>query len=197
MEKELRPEESLKIIQNMIKASQQQFAENGIFMVVWAIVLILAALIHYFLITSNIEAETVNQWITVTWSSLIALGGIISSVIGYRQSKKETVKTHVGRILKLMWIGFGVVLFFLILFSSLNDNSPIPFILLLTAFAVYIFSLGIKYVPFMMGSACILIFGAASFWAAYDIQLLMFALSIFLGYLIPGIMLSRKYNTTK
>lgn len=197
MEKELQPEESLQIIQKMIKASQQQFADKGIYMIIWAIVLILAALINYFLITSNLEMETINQWIIITWISFPVLAGIISLIVGFRQSQKRGVETHIGKILKLMWIGFGIALFFTILFSVTNGNSPIPFILILTAFATYIFALGIMYLPFMMGSACILILGAACFWFPYETQLLAFVLAIFLGYLIPGIMLSKKYKAIK
>lgn len=197
MEKGLTPEESLKIIQQMIKASQQQFADNGIFMIIWAVVLILAAIINYFLITLNLDVQTMNQGITITWITFPALGGIISFIVGMRQSKKESVKTPIGDLLKFMWIGFGAVLFFTILFPILNESSPIPFILILTAFAVYIFALSIKYLPFMMGSICVLTLGVLAFWANYPMQLLAFGLAIMLGYLIPGIMLYRKYNAVK
>src|SRR5699024_1472717 len=197
MEKELQPEESIKIIQQMIKASQQQFANNGIFMIIWAIVLILAALVNYFLITLSVDRETMNQGITLTWIIFPSLGGIISFIVGKRQSKKENVKTHIGNLLKYMWIGFGVALFFTILFPALNGNSPIPFILILTAFAIYIFALGIKYFPFILGSVCVLALGVIAFWVNYPTQLLAFGLAILIGYLIPGIMLYRKYNDVK
>ncbi len=197
MEKELKPEESLKIIQQMIKASQQRFADNGIFMIIWAIVLILGAVVNYYLITLDFPLQTMNQGITITWITFPVLGGIISSIVGKRQSRKDPVKTHVGNLLKLMWIGFGVVLFFTILFPALSGNSPIPFILLLTAFALYIFALGIKYLPFMLGGIGVLILGVVAFWMDYPMQLLAFGLAIFLGYLIPGIMLNRKYNAVK
>lgn len=197
MEKELKPEESIKIIQRMIKASQQQFADNGIFMIIWAIVLILGALVNYFLITLSTDIETMNRGITITWISFPTLGGILSIIAGKRQSKKENVKTHISNLLKYMWFGFGVALFFTILFPALNGNSPIPFILILTAFAIYIFALGIKYLPFMIGSICALTLGVVAFWVNYPTQLLAFGLAILLGYLIPGIMLYRKYNAVK
>lgn len=197
MEKELKPEESLKIIQQMIKASQQRFADNGIFMILWAVVLILGAVVNYYLTTLDLDVQTMNQGITITWITFPVLGGIISLIVGKRQSKKDPVKTHIGNLLKFMWVGFGVALFFTILFPALNGNSPIPFILLLTAFAVYIFALGIKYLPFMMGSIAVLILGVIAFWVDYPMQLLAFGLAIFLGYLIPGMMLHRKYNAAK
>lgn len=197
MEKELKPEESLKIIQNMIQASQQKFADNGIFMIIWAVVLILGAIANYFLILSNLDTESISRWTNIIWISFTSLGGLISIFVGIRHEKKETVHTHIGRILKLMWFGFGIALFFTILFPVLNDRSPIPYILILTSFAVYIFALVIRYTPFMIGSLCILIFGAVSFWVQYDAQLLAFALAIISGYLMPGIMLNRKYNTSK
>ncbi len=197
MEKELKPEESIKIIQRMIKASQQQFADNGIFMIIWAIVLILGTLVNYFLITLSTDIETMNRGITITWISFPTLGGILSIIAGKHQSKKENVKTHISNLLKYMWFGFGVALFFTILFPALNGNSPIPFILILTAFAIYIFALGIKYLPFMLGSICALSLGVVAFWVNYPTQLLAFGLAILLGYLIPGIMLYRKYNAVK
>jgi len=197
MEKELKPEESIKIIQQMIKASQQQYADNGIYMIIWAIVLILASIVNYFLLTINLDGHILNQWINITWTSSLVLGGIISFIVGIRQSKKEIITTHIGNLLKYMWIGFVVVLSFTILFSALNKNSPIPFILILTAFAIYIFALGIKYSPFILGSVCVLILGVIAFWVNYSTQLLAFGFAILLGYLIPGIMLYRKYNAVK
>ncbi len=197
MEKELKPEESIKIIQQMVKASQQQFADNGIFMIIWAIVLILAALVNYFLITLGTDMETMSKGIIITWITFPTLGGILSIIIRKRQSKKEGVKTHIDNLLKYMWLGFGVVLFFTILFPTLNNNSSIPYILILTAFAIYIFALGIKYSPFIFGSICVLALGVIAFWVNYSTQLLAFSLAILLGYLIPGIMLYRKYNAVK
>lgn len=197
MEKELKPEESIKIIQQMIKASQQQYADNGIYMITWAIVLILGAVVNYFLITLSIDLETMNRGITITWIVFPTLGGILSIIVGRRQSKKESVKTHIGNLLKYMWFGFGVVLFFTILFPALNNNSPIPFILILTSFVIYIFALGIKYSPFILGSVCVLALGVIAFWVNYPTQLLAFGLAILIGYLIPGIMLYRKYNDVK
>src|SRR5690625_2945325 len=197
MEKELKPEESIKIIQQMIKASQQQYADNGIYMIIWAIVLILASIVNYFLLTINLDGHILNQWINITWTSSLVLGGIISFIVGIRQSKKEIITTHIGNLLKYMWIGFVVVLSFTILFSALNKNSPIPFILILTAFAIYTFALGIKYSPFILGSVCVLILGVIAFWVNYSTQLLAFGFAILLGYLIPGIMLYRKYNAVK
>ncbi len=197
MEKELKPEESLKIIQSMVKASRQQYANQGVFMIVWAILLIIAALINYFLITSNLDLETIYLWIPIIWIAFPVLGGIISFILGKRQSKKEPVNTQMGNLLKFMWIGFGVILFFTIFFPLQNGNSPIPFILLLTAFAIYIIALGIKDLPFMIGSICVLILGVIAFWVSYPIQLLLFSLALILGYLIPGIMLNRKRHAIK
>lgn len=197
MEKQLKPEESIKIIERMIKASQQQFANNGIYMIIWAIVLILGVLVNYFIVTLDIAVATINQGIILTWIAFPCLGGFISFIVGKRQSKNKHVKTHIGNLLKYMWIGFGVVLFFTILFPLINGNSPIPFILILTAFAIYIFALGIKYTPFMIGSICVLSVGVVAFWLNYPLQLLAFSLAILFGYLIPGIMLYKQYNTIK
>lgn len=197
MEKELKPQESLKIIQQMIKASQQQFADNGIFIIVWGILLILAALSNYMVAISGMDVESQNQWISLIWSGFSGLGLIISMVIGFRRSKKQTVETHIGKILKWMWLGFIVILFFTILFPLLNGNSPIPFVLILTAFALYIFALALRYKPFIVGGVCVLVLGVLSFWANYELQLMAFALAILLGYLLPGIMLYRKYDRSK
>lgn len=195
MDKELQPKESLQIITQMIEASRQRYADNGKYMILWAVVLIIAAAVNYFLMRSDLSQAELDKWLTLNWIGFPVLGGILSAVIGIKSSKKEYVKTHIGEILKLMWIGFGITLFFTIFFAVSTQNSPIPFVLIQTAFAVYIFALVIRFKPFMFGSLCLLICGGFSFWAGYENQLLLFSIGILCGYLIPGILLQRQFHS--
>lgn len=191
-EQTLEPEKSLEIIQRMIRASQQQFADNGSYMILWAIVLILASLVNYALLYTNLDKEILSQWIGINWIFFPIVGGILSFIVGNRQSHEQQVKTHVGQVLKFMWIGYGITLFFIIFFPLQKGISPIPFILLLTGFATFIFGLGVKYTPFIIGSVCFLLLAIAAFLASYENEILIFALAIALGYLVPGLMLYRK-----
>lgn len=197
-EKTLQPKESIEIIQKMMTASRKQFADNGAHMVLWAIILIFAGLTNYFLHLSNVASANLAEWTTAVWIAFPIIGGILSIFIGRNQAKDQKVTTAMNRILKFMWIGYGVVLFFVIFFSIKNRLSPSPFIMLFTSFAVFIYGLGVKYTPFIVGSICFLILGVFAFIITPNInELLLFSLSIIAGYLIPGLMLYKKVKHQK
>lgn len=203
MEKnQLTPKESLEVIQQMIAASRQNFADKAIYMIVWGVVLIVACLVNYVLLFIDLEAQTRSNSIIVTWIGLPILAGIWSYIIGCRQTNKKNAKTHIDNLLRKMWFGYGIALFFIIFFCADAHRSPIPFILLLTGFATFVFGLGVKYTPFIIGSICFTLFAIVAYWASLNTetahyQLLIFGGAIVVGYLIPGLLLYKKVKTEK
>lgn len=198
----LTPKESLEVIQQMIAASRQNFADKAINMILWGVILIVASFINYMLLIIDLEAQTRSNWIAITWIGLPVLAGFWSFSIGRRQKNKKRVKTHIGSLLSKMWLGYSVALFFIIFFCADAHCSPIPFILLLTGFATFIFGLGVKYTPFIMGSICFSLFAVAAYLASINAdtasyQLLIFGCAIAIGYLIPGLLLYKKVKTEK
>ncbi len=198
----LDPKESLEIIQKMVYATRQNYADKGIYMIIWGIALILASCSNYLIVISTDDPTALSHWTIANWIGFPVLAGILSSVIGYRKSHSPGVQTHIGSLLNRMWIGYTIVLFVTMYFCVQAQLSPIPFILLLTGFATFIFGLGVRSNAFIIGSICFVLFSLAAFLSASqpetaNYQLLIFACAILIGYLIPGILLYKKVYFSK
>lgn len=200
--KPIDPKESLEIIQQMIAASRQQFAEKGAYMILWGIMMIVASTANFLIFSLDLENSVRSNWIAGIWIGFPIIAGVISYVIGSRMAKKCTIKTHIGSLLQKMWIGYSINLFLIVFFTIQAEISPIPYILALTGFATSIFGLGVRYKAFIIGGLCFFIFAVLAFWISLypdfvKYQLLIFALAIAIGYLIPGVMLYKKVNSSK
>jgi hypothetical protein len=110
------------------------------------------------------------------------------------ERKAEKVKTHAGQFLKYLWIGFGITLFFIILFAGLGKISPIPFILAITGMATFISGGAMGFKPLIVGGIVFWIGAALAASLPGPEQLLVNAAITFFGYIIPGIMLKRTYK---
>lgn len=201
-ESSLAPKESLAIIQKMVHAPRQNYADRSIYMIIWGIILIVASFTHYLILISTNDPTTLSHWIIANWIGFPVLAGILSCVIGYRKSSSRGIKTHIGSLLRKMWVGYTIVLFFTFYFCIQAQLSPIPFILLLTGFATFIFGLAVRSNAFIYGSICFVLFALAAFFSASqpetaNYQVLIFAAAILVGYLIPGILLYQKIYLSK
>lgn len=186
-DKELSEEESLKIIEGMIGLAKEKINNSGFHFILWGILVILASISQYVMIEQGVVKNSFWGWIIS-----VGIGVPIAIVYEMRRKNKTTTRTKFDHIYGYLWMGFGITLFVVIYVSVLNRISPTGPILALVGLATFLSGIIQKFTP--------LIIGAVLFWAAACIcpeldmknQLLLNAVTIFIGYIIPGILLSRK-----
>jgi hypothetical protein len=124
-----------------------------------------------------------------------AIGTPVSILYGYKQSKEQKVKTLIDEFYGYIWIGFLISLLCVILISLAYKHSPTSFILVIMGFAVFIAGVVLKFKPLILGAV---VFWISSFLYFYvgesSAQLLVFAGSVVLGYIIPGLLLRKEYK---
>jgi|688.fasta_scaffold569353_3 hypothetical protein len=189
---ELNTEKNLALISEMIASTRNKISEDGFHVIFWGVLLVICCLVQYVMIKFfSIENES-----NYVWSVLPILGVPFSIWYGRKHSKDNQVKTFVDEFYKYIWIGFGISLFCVISISIAYQHSPTSFIMILMGFAVFVAGVILKFKP--------LIFGAIVFWISsfiyfyaqnYGPQLLVFAISIILGYIVPGILLRKQYKS--
>jgi len=95
-----------------------------------------------------------------------------------------------------VWLGFGISLFCTIFLCGIYQHSPTAFIMIVTGFAVFMSGIILKFKPLIYGS---FVFWLSSFGYYFmpseSLQLLIFAVSITLGYIIPGILLRKQFKS--
>lgn len=191
-ERNISPEESLQIIQKMIDNSRLKVAENGFHLIVWAIMISIASICQYLMITYRFHLE--RSWLM--WIGAVVIGFTIGNIYEYRRHKNQKIeKNKMNRIVDFIWMSFGIssALVWLIAFRySLYDITPLIHISLGAATFISGIVLQIKS----------LIRGGIIFWVACIIcviisspaNLLINAAAMIIGFLIPGIQLWKKYK---
>jgi hypothetical protein len=189
MEKTLTPEESLRIIQKSISNSRKNMREGSFYYLLWGWALILASLANYFLIRYLIGQERYDDIMLMSllaWGVFIIAAMIIQFVYQSRVSKRERVVTHLDRYITFVWITAGLLMGLMAFLSLKLDSYPTPFILGVTAMATAVSGLMLRFRPLVIGAVIFLAAAVISSFMRGTDQLLVFAVAMALGYLIPG-----------
>jgi len=178
---------SLEIIENMLGESRKSLHRNSFYFILWGLLMAPAGIIESLLI------QTSFFWIV--WPIAGITGGIISFVYGKKESESIGVYTAIDRITNYTWGAFGFTLLFAIAFSLYNQLSPHALVLMIAGSATFLSGGISKFKPFIYGG---IILEVGAILCAFSIpnayQGYVFALSIVLGYVVPGFILKKSEN---
>ncbi len=176
---------SIEIIEQMLAESKKSLYNNSFYFLLWGGLLIPAGIAEYIL------QGTPYVWLP--WPVIGIGGGIISMIYGMKQGKKNGIGSSADRITMFTWGAFGFSLFFVLAFSAVNNMLPHTLILLVAGSATFISGGISKFKPFILGGI-VLALGASlcAFVLEPKYHSLAFSLFIFLGYVIPGIILRKE-----
>lgn len=185
-------DESIRIIQEMIGMARNKINETGFYFLWWGTLVIAASLAQYFMIEKNIGEHA--YWV---WVALPVVGVPVGLIYEYRRNKKEKTRTRFDKIYGSLWIGFGITVMVAIFVSIAYGSNPIAFVLSLVGLATFVSASIYRFVPLLIGAV---LFWAAAVWCTQlddQEQLLLNAAAIFSGYMIPGLLLWKKYQKEK
>lgn len=185
-ENKLTEKESLDIITQMISTAKGNIQSEYIFFLIWGWVITIACLLHY-----SFMKFTTLEHPEIAWFSIV-VGIILSTWEGFKINKKSKVTTYTDKIYGHIWIAF-LVTYAIILFFMKNINYNVnPIILLLAGGSTYLSGTVIKFKPLVYGGIVLWVFGTICFLLPGEIQLLVTAVALIIGYLVPGYMLKNK-----
>lgn len=206
MEKSFTKEDSLNIINNMILQARNNYKKGaGMYGIFWGYFIAFLSLLDFVLLhwlpTVGIASSKAN----LVWYLTLPVA-IIYFVYIRIQNRKALVKTHIDRIVNHIWIAFCISCFMFILvlniyiiyFKASSAALLItPVILLLLGLAQFASASVLKFklffyasVVFWLGS-CISIISLILFQRG-DIQFIILAICMLLGFCIPGHILNHK-----
>lgn len=187
MNTEMNPQESLKIISEMIQKTQDNLRDNSKYFLLWGWLVLIASLSHYVLLAI---LQYDNHFLP--WPILMTLGGIAAGVMGYRDGKSAVVRTHLDRSIAYVWVAFGVLLVFvLIMMPTLGYTKAYPMMMCLWAMGCFITGGILKFKPLIVGAIVCWALAVLAFFVSFEYQLLIMAAAITASYLIPGYLLKR------
>lgn len=185
IEKNLSPQESLRVIRETIDLAKHSFHENGFHFLLWGWLVVIASVAHYYLAEIQ-HAERPDM----AWMIMVVVGVPVAFFYEWRRSKREKSENIVHNWYGLIWLGFGVSMVITIPMAVRNGLSPIPFILVLIGFATFMSGVLLRFTPLLIGAA---VMWAGALWCIFltpSQHLLIQAGCAVLGYLVPGYLLN-------
>lgn len=190
-EKKLSGEESLLLIQQMIQVAKDDHRERGDGWLIWGWLLFVASIA-----SAVLSYAKLGRFVGWVWLGALAIGLVIYAIGHLRNRDRNQVKTYVQELLDRIERGFFISLF-AIVGSSYITESPFSFgyFYILYAFWMFIHGSAIRFRPLIIGAwvnwaAAIAIFLVRDF----KVDMLISALAVLIGYLIPGYMLRAGYR---
>lgn len=212
-EKQLTEQESLQLIQQMISRAKNNFVDTGIGPILWGAVITLCSLVQYCIIQFSWKLPF-DIW-------LLALVAIIPQIlISVRERRERKAKGWDDDIMGYVWLCFGVGIFVVNFINNVAADTLHPIIndyreLTGKTDAPSFWTFGTSYLLFVYGYPTIVTGAARKFrlmtiggivcWVAAlisafsetKVDFLLMALSATLAWLIPGIVLRKKYLAGK
>jgi hypothetical protein len=188
-EKQISPEESIKLIQSMIGKARQRYTDNSIFLLLWGWIVLIASLSHYYLAVHTDFEQPYIVW------SLTFVGVIASMIIGAKKGKQKIVSNYTDKLYGWLWLSLGIAMFTVIFNGNLVNWNTTPFILLFAGVGAALSGVMMNFKPLKFGAICFWVLAMIAFRQDENTQMLLLAIGIALGYLLPGYIM--KANSKK
>jgi hypothetical protein len=201
-EKELSQQESLSIIQQMLSQAKNEQKDDGKGWITWGWMLFLASVLTVLNIRFNWFKETFLFWNAFGIITVVYFAYETIKYFFFR--KNEKVRTYTGDLFKKLNAGFFISLLFIItsinVGARLTDHMAsvnIGFALLINlyAFWILIYGTALNFKPSVIGAYVSWAIGfAAMFVNVFQYVMLLHALAVLCGYIIPGYIANSEFK---
>jgi hypothetical protein len=99
-------ETDLSVIKTIMEDSRKIAIANGIYYILWGILVSVALVVTYLLILNHLTGQNIG----ITWLAAILAGWIATIIISKRINSTRRVRTFAGKILGALWIGSGIAM---------------------------------------------------------------------------------------
>ncbi len=190
-EKKLSGEESLLLIQQMIQVAKDEHREKGDGWLIWGWLLFGASVGSV-----AMSYARLGRYIGYLWLGMLAAGLLVYAWGHLRKQKQEKVQTYVHELLNKIERGFFISLFAIVASSYITQSTfSFGYFYILYAFWMFIHGSAIRFRPLIIGAWVNWAGALAIFWVdSFRYDMMISAVAVLVGYLIPGYMLSADYR---
>lgn len=186
-ETNLSEKDSLKLITDMITLAKGNANQSFFHIILWGWVIIAISLAQFLMIRyTDWGSASVSVWL------LTIPAGVVSFVYGYTQRKKEKHHSFIDSIYAWIWIAFIISLVLVLLISFRKMVIITPLVLVIAGAATFLSGKVIRFNPLIWGGIAFWVWSLVAFGLQNELNLLINAVAIFTGYIIPGYMLKSK-----
>jgi len=172
----------------MIGQAKRSFSRYSFYFLLWGILLTCAMLATYLL--RGLDPAMAHG---APWGAAGIAGGIISSVHGARQGRKEPVSNPMDGIVGWLWSSFVITLLIIIVCSVLIHRDPGALITLLTGIPTFMTGQILRFKPSIIGGIIFWVAGITMhFTEEAGTLTALYCGAMLVGCIIPGILLKRQ-----
>jgi hypothetical protein len=183
-EKQMTAQESLELITAMIHEAKTGIRQKSFYFLLWGWVVTLGYLGGYVLVKTGYPHPYLVWFITVP-------AALLSFYYGFRIRRKSGPATQLEAIMMWGWVAFAVTIVIFIIFGRELNYHLNALILAASAIPTFISGVVVRFRPLTLGAIAFWIAGFMCFLVSYDWQMLIGAVAVTLGYLVPGYLLKR------
>lgn len=192
---EMNEKDAFLIIEKMIQSAKREVKDNGFYFMFWGWLVFIAALIDYSLLMGLIPS--LKEFHAVTWAILMPAGGIVTAIKSSRDRKHESkVKTYIDELLSYAVRAFAISLFIVCGIMPMSENWSAFYPVLMIVYAIWLYIAGgaLRFKPLIWGGYANWGLAIIAFFVQYDMQLLLLAMAVLVGYIIPGHQLKSNFD---
>jgi hypothetical protein len=182
--------ESMRLINEMISKAKSSYITTGAASLVWGALIVFCSLLTWLQIHLN-YFFVVDVWL------LTIVAVIFQVYFSVKESKQRNFVAHDETINTYVWSAFGICIFLLSFYSSKfgnNGQSISSLFMLLYGIPTFITGGVYKFKPMIAGGIICWALSIISMFTDTEIDMLLMAASGLFAWLIPGIILWRKYQ---
>lgn len=190
---EMNEKQALLLIEEMINKAKTEIKDNGFYFMFWGWLVFVAAIINYCLLEfTNFEFHS------IPWVILMPVGGIVTYLVSLREKKKGVqVKTYVDDLMKYMVRAFSISLFVVCFTMPMGDQWRAFYPTIMIVYSIWLYVSGgmLKFKPLMWGGLLNWAMAAVGYiFPSTSLHLLLIAVAVLGGYIVPGYLLKRRFN---
>lgn len=207
-EKQLSEQESFLLIQQMINTAKKEQKDDGAGWILWGWLLFAASVLTVLNIRFHWSGDRFLFWNVFGAFTIVYF--LYKTIVYFFLNKTQRVKTYTSDLFARLNTGFFISLLFIIISINVgsrllynkygvDDGTPvrIGFALLINlyAFWVLVYGTALNFKPSVIGAYCTWTIGfAALFVKTFEQVMLLHALAVLAGYIIPGHIANKEFK---
>ena len=190
-QKPLTEKESLELIASMISKAKNSYIDSGVGPLYWGVLITFCSLMNYVEVTLQFNIGF-DIW-------LIALFALIPQVLyGIRSKKQKKFTAHEESIMNFVWSTFAISMFLLSFYNGVAHPAHSTALYMMVYGIPTFITGGIrKFKPMIIGGIVCWVCSLTSLYTSFPNTLLLMTVSSISAWLIPGIILRRRYLKLK
>lgn len=181
--------EELAEIRRAVEIARRDRAIHGDIYVLWGMIVALGTVIEAIGLDQGVE----HPW--VVWPVLGALGGIYSTIAGFRRERSTQILTHVGKVEAQTWLAATIAVVIVSFVGGISGRVPSELItpLISVILGVPMRTAGTLYDSRYLRVSSLGFFacGAVSLFLDRPYPQILFTIMMLIGYVWPGLMMIR------